>query len=153
MDDIKETAGFDRRRKIILTAIFAVFVISGISIQFPDMIHDYRAKSFVKKWVPIFTNCNTIDCVYTTSGKNPDFFYKRTFENGEWVLAVNTDTCESIGGFNASVFYGSDGAIYYQTGYKYCGQSAFKKALDSINEGELTKFYDKLPYELHFWKG
>lgn len=153
MEDHKETAASNRRRKIILTAIFAVFVISGISIQFPNIIHDVRAKSFIKKWAPVFANCKTIDCVYTTSGMNPDFFYKRTFENGEWVIAVNTDSCEGVVSYNASVFYGSDGAIYYQTGYKYCGQSAFKQALDSIREGDLTRFYDKLPYELHFWKG
>ncbi len=142
-----------KRKKIILTVIFAVFVISGVSIQFPNLIHDYRAKSFVKKWVPVFTNCRSLNCIYTTSGMSPDFFYKRTFENGEWVIAINADSCSGVGGFNTSIFYGSDGALYYQTGYKYCGQAVFTKELNSIRESELTRFYDKLPYRLHQWKG
>jgi hypothetical protein len=142
----------NRRKKIILSVIFAVFVISGVSLQFPNLIHDLRAKGFVKKWAPIFTNCKSIDCVYTTSGMNPDYFYKRTFENGEWVIAVNRDSCKGDDGFNASLFYGSDGILYYQIGYEYCGQAVFTNELNRIKVGELTQFYDRLPYELHQWK-
>ena len=143
----------NKRKTIILSTILAVFVISGVSIQFPNLIHDFRAKRFVNKWAMIFTNCRSLDCIYTTSGMTPDYFYKRTFENGEWVIAINADTCKGVGGFNTSLFYGSDGILYYQVGYKYCGQAVFTNALDSIKVGELTQFYDKLPYRLQQWKG
>lgn len=143
----------NRRKKIILTIIFAVFVISGISIQFPNLVHDFHAKRFVNKWAGIFTNCKSFPCVCKTSGMKPEFFYTRTFDNGEWVIAINADNCKGGKGYNASVFYGSDGALYYQIGHQYCGQAAFMDELNKINAGELTLFYDRLPYELHQWKG
>jgi hypothetical protein len=150
---MEDDAANNKRKMIILSVILAIFVISGVSIQFPNLIHDYRAKRFAKKWAPIFTSCKSIDCIYTTSGMKPDYFYKRTFENGEWVIAINADSCKGVGGFNTSLFYGSDGILYYQIGYKYCGQDVFTKALNGIRVGELTQFYDKLPCELHQWKG
>ena len=143
----------NKRKKIILTVIIAVFVISGVSIQFPNLIHDFLAKRFINKWALTFTNCKSFDCIYTTSGMKPDYFYKRTFENGEWVIAINSNACMRVGGFNASLFYGSDGILYYQMGYKYCNQAIFTNELDSIKIGELTQFYDKLPYRLQQWKG
>jgi hypothetical protein len=150
---MEDNVGNSKRKTIILSVILAVFVISGLSIQFPNMIHDFRAKRFASKWAPIFTNCKSIDCIYATSGMKPDYFYKRTFENGEWVIAINSDSCNGFGGFNCSLFYGSDGILYYQIGYKYCGQGVFTNALNGISVGELTKFYDKLPYKVYQWKG
>jgi hypothetical protein len=146
------STGHNKRKKIILSVILAVFVISGVSIQFPNLIHDLRAKRFINKWSKTFKNCRSLDCVYTTSGMKPDYFYKRTFENGEWVIAVNADSCKGDDGFNASLFSGSDGILYYQIGYKYCGQSVFTNELNKIKVGDLTQFYDKLPYELHQWE-
>lgn len=150
---MEDKVGNNKRKKIILTVIFAVFVISWLSIQFPNMVQDFLAKRFVNKWAMTFTNCKSLECIYKTSGMKPDYFYKRTFENGEWVIAINSNACKRVGGFNASMFYGSDGILYYQMGYKYCDQAIFANELDSIKIGELTQFYDNLPYRLQQWKG
>jgi hypothetical protein len=150
---MEDNVGNSKRKTIIMSVILAIFIISGVSIQFPSLIHDFRSKRFANKWAPIFTNCKSIDCIYTTSGMRPDYFYKRTFENGEWVIAINSDSCKGFGGFNCSLFYGSDGILYYQIGYEYCGQDVFTKALNGISVGELTQFYDKLPYKVYQWKG
>jgi hypothetical protein len=137
-----------KKNKILFSIIIALFLLSWVGYQYPNLIHDFRAKKFVDRWASIFSKCRSIECIYTSSGENPDFFYKKTFENGEWLIAVNADSCKGGAGYNASVFYGSDGIIYYQIGYKYCGQADFQNKLNEINTGDLTSFYDKLPFKL-----
>lgn len=137
-----------RQRKTIITVVVIVFILTWLAYQFPDFIHDYRADRFVKEWVNIFAGCQTIVCASAASGTPPERFYKRTFENGEWVIALNTDACRNDGGLDACVFYGSDRIFHYQVGYAICGQQLFIKTLNNIAARELTEFYDRLPFEV-----
>ena len=70
--------------------------------------------------------------------------YIRTFDTGEWVAVAMEHSCCSGAGFNASIFFDSNGSTFVDTTYSFCGVEGMGEELHRVETSNLAGFYSKL---------
>lgn len=98
-------------------------------------------RAFVKDWGSTFKQCKTIEQIQgLPQDKRPDLIVIRRFPNQQWVAAVADSTCSRTGGFDAAVFYDSQGHLH-QSQHHFCGYEGLSSNINSVKGKSLSEFY------------
>jgi hypothetical protein len=126
----------------LLTALIAAILIGAGVVCYWLFRPDPRPMKFVEHWATTFQRLGCIEEIKKLSGADEP--YLRSFPNGQWVAAQMEHACCDGAGFNASVYYDSNGLTQYDTTHCFCGYEGLCGELNEIEASDLTRFYGAL---------